>query len=109
MGFCYPGKAASAITVPVQNALPAGMKCLMRTCLISRLLCWWDSMRKLIILALAVKPRSARHQSLEEFLPRGYLPLPHPSPRNQPWLCRNPWFEEQFVLEAQNIIRTMNL
>jgi uracil-DNA glycosylase len=45
----------------------------------------------------------------KEFFPRAYLPLPHPSPRNQPWLCRNPWFEEQFVLEVQNIIRTMNL
>ncbi len=27
-----------------------------------------------------------------EYLPE-YLPLPHPSPRNQMWLKRNPWFE----------------
>ncbi|HET7248319.1 MAG TPA: hypothetical protein VFI79_00620 [Gemmatimonadales bacterium] len=26
-----------------------------------------------------------------------YLPLPHPSPRNQPWLQHHPWFERQLV------------
>ena len=31
-----------------------------------------------------------------EYLPR-YLPLPHPSPRNRPWLARNPWFTTQVL------------
>ena len=31
-----------------------------------------------------------------EFLPE-FLPLPHPSPRNQLWLKQNPWFEETVV------------
>ena len=25
------------------------------------------------------------------------LPLPHPSPRNNPWLKRNPWFEAELI------------
>lgn len=25
------------------------------------------------------------------------VPLPHPSPRNGPWLKRNPWFEEELL------------
>jgi uracil-DNA glycosylase len=25
------------------------------------------------------------------------LPLPHPSPRNNIWLRRNPWFDEEIV------------
>ena len=25
------------------------------------------------------------------------LPLPHPSPRNNIWLKRNPWFEQQVI------------
>jgi uracil-DNA glycosylase len=25
------------------------------------------------------------------------VPLPHPSPRNNLWLRRNPWFEEQVL------------
>jgi len=27
-----------------------------------------------------------------------YLPLPHPSPRNQRWLKQNPWFEREVLL-----------
>lgn len=26
-----------------------------------------------------------------------YFPLPHPAPRNTPWLQRNPWFEQDLV------------
>jgi uracil-DNA glycosylase len=32
----------------------------------------------------------------KEYLPE-YLPLPHPSPRNQMWLKRNPWFERDLL------------
>lgn len=30
-----------------------------------------------------------------------FLPLPHPSPRNQMWLKRNPWFEAEVVPELR--------
>jgi uracil-DNA glycosylase len=26
-----------------------------------------------------------------------FIPLPHPSPRNQPWFSRHPWFEEELL------------
>jgi len=32
----------------------------------------------------------------QEYLPE-FLPLPHPSPRNQLWLKQNPWFEGEVV------------
>ena len=32
----------------------------------------------------------------ERYAPR-WLPLPHPSPRNQPWLARHPWFERDLL------------
>jgi uracil-DNA glycosylase len=31
-----------------------------------------------------------------EYLPE-FIPLPHPSPRNQLWLKRNPWFERDLL------------
>ncbi len=34
-------------------------------------------------------------------LARGQLPLPHPSPRNQLWLTRNPWFETELLPVAR--------
>ena len=30
-------------------------------------------------------------------LAHGVLPLPHPSPRNRPWVIHNPWFEAELV------------
>lgn len=30
-----------------------------------------------------------------DYLPLGYLPMPHPSWRNTAWLRRNPWFEAE--------------
>ncbi|MEO0877517.1 MAG: uracil-DNA glycosylase family protein, partial [Bacteroidota bacterium] len=32
----------------------------------------------------------------ESYLPE-FLPLPHPSPRNQIWLRKNSWFEAEVV------------
>jgi uracil-DNA glycosylase len=29
------------------------------------------------------------------------IPLPHPSPRNRPWLRKNPWFEEELLPELR--------
>ncbi|HET8553465.1 MAG TPA: uracil-DNA glycosylase family protein [Rhodanobacteraceae bacterium] len=36
-----------------------------------------------------------------DFIDDGLLPLPHPSPRNQMWFRRNPWFEAELVPDLQ--------
>lgn len=33
------------------------------------------------------------------------LPLPHPSPRNQLWLKRHPWFETELLPELRRLVR----
>ena len=33
------------------------------------------------------------------------FPMPHPSPRNNVWLKRNPWFEDELVPELQRRVR----
>ncbi|MEZ4585951.1 MAG: uracil-DNA glycosylase family protein [Gemmatimonadales bacterium] len=33
------------------------------------------------------------------------IPLPHPSPRNQRWLVRNPWFEKELVPVLRRAVR----
>lgn len=33
------------------------------------------------------------------------LPLPHPSPRNNGWLQRNPWFEAEVLPELKARVR----
>jgi uracil-DNA glycosylase len=41
-----------------------------------------------------------------EYAPQ-YIPLPHPSPRNQPWFKRHAWFEEQLIPMPQTRIKTI--
>jgi uracil-DNA glycosylase len=48
-------------------------------------------------------------QGWKEYLPLGYLPLAHPSPRNRPWLTKNPRFEEELVEELRAVIQTLKL
>ena len=40
----------------------------------------------------------------KEYLP-DYFPLVHPSPRNQIWMSRHPWFEAQVVPDLKKIIQ----
>ena len=48
-------------------------------------------------------------KAAEEYLPLGYIPLPHPSPRNQPWLSTNPWFEKELIPVIQAAVRSLRL
>jgi uracil-DNA glycosylase len=43
----------------------------------------------------------------KEYLPNGVLPLPHPSPRNNIWLKKNPWFEEEVLGELKSKIKSI--
>lgn len=43
-------------------------------------------------------------KNYREFLPH-FLPLVHPSPRNQIWLKKNPWFEEEVIPSLQQRIQ----
>ena len=42
----------------------------------------------------------------QEYLP-DFLPLPHPSPRNQLWLKQNPWYEQDVVPQLQEIVKNL--
>lgn len=39
-----------------------------------------------------------------EYLPH-FVPLPHPSPRNQMWLKRNPWFVHEVLPFVRSVVR----
>ena len=42
-------------------------------------------------------------RNYKEYLPL-YLPLPHPSPRNNIWLKKNPWFAKELLPELKILI-----
>lgn len=110
MGFCYPGKAASGDNPPRpecaplwQRELNAHLPDITLTLLIGQYAqTYYLGERRKATLSDTVR-------AWQEYLPQGYLPLAHPSPRNQPWLVKNPWFEAELVPELQGIIQVMKL
>ena len=43
-------------------------------------------------------------KNYREFLPH-FLPLVHPSPRNQLWQAKNPWFAQEVIPTLQNLVK----
>jgi len=107
MGFCYPGKGKTGDLPPRPECAPA----------------WHDLLfsemnkSKLVILigayAQAYYVKESRRKTLTdtvnnyvEYLPDFFV-LPHPSPRNNIWMKKNPWFETDVLPELRNHVRTI--
>lgn len=91
-GFCYPGRAPGGDLPPRPECAPrwhapllAAMPALRLTLVIGR----HAQAHHLGPRAKATLTATVR--AFADYLP-GVFPLPHPSPRNEPWLLANPWF-----------------
>jgi uracil-DNA glycosylase len=92
MGFCYPGTGKSGDLPPRAECSPTWRE---------QLLSHLPNLELTLVIgayALAYHLPEAKGSLTEtvrdwrEYWP-GIVPLPHPSPRNNIWLRRNPWFE----------------
>lgn len=45
-------------------------------------------------------------QDYQDFLPQ-YFPIVHPSPRNQIWMAKNPWFAKEVLPDLKRRVRTI--
>jgi uracil-DNA glycosylase len=98
MGFCYPGKGRS-------GDLPPRPECAAL---------WRDELHrhlKKVQLTLLIGQYAQQYyledkakdtltdtvRAYKEYLPLGYFPLVHPSPRNVGWFKKNPWFEQEVI------------
>jgi len=96
MGFCFPGSGKSGDLPPRPECEPAWRK---------RLLDQLHDLELVLVLGRYAQLYhfDAAGLSLTELVKswRSYwpkiVPLPHPSPRNNPWLRRNPWFEAELL------------
>ncbi|MEQ9468106.1 MAG: uracil-DNA glycosylase family protein [Ekhidna sp.] len=103
MGFCYPGSGKSGDLPPRPECAPLWHE---------KLMGHFNSLKLILLVGqyaqkyyLGDTARATLTETVkayEEYLPR-YLPLPHPSPRNQLWIKKNPWFELELLphLKAQ--------
>ena len=97
MGFCFPGTGKGGDLPPRKECAEAWRKPVLEqlenielTLVIGQYALDWH-------IADGKKMRlTDRVASWQSFMP-DMLPLPHPSPRNNRWLKRNPWFEEEVL------------
>jgi uracil-DNA glycosylase len=105
MGFCYPGKGVSGDLPPRQECAP-----LWHNQLLSKM--------ENIKLTILIGQYAQKHYLGEKFQPTltenvrnfklflpNYLPLVHPSPRNNIWQKKNPWFEAEVVPVLQVLVK----
>jgi uracil-DNA glycosylase len=96
MGFCFPGTGKSGDLAPRPECAPAWR---------DRLLGHLRHLEVTLVVGqyaqgyhLSGKPPSLTEtvRAWQTYWPK-VIPLPHPSPRNNIWLSRNPWFEKELL------------
>ncbi len=107
MGFCYPGKGKSGDLPPRPECarhwhaqLLAHLPRVQLTLLVGKYA------QDYFLGNRAKATLTDTVAAWETYLP-DYMPLPHPSPRNQFWLRRHPWFEEETVPVLQQQISAL--
>jgi uracil-DNA glycosylase len=97
IGYCYPGKGASGDLPPRRECADLWLGHLLARLPRIELTLLIGQYAQRHFLGPNRKPTlTATTHAWREYAPR-YAPLPHPSPRNQPWLKAHPWFERQVV------------
>ncbi|MCP3981780.1 MAG: uracil-DNA glycosylase family protein [bacterium] len=104
MGFCYPGTGKSGDLPPRPECAPAWRAPLLdqlRNVELTLILGRWAMQYH-----LDDAPRTVTEAVLnwKKNWPT-VVALPHPSPRNQSWMKKNPWFEEELLPKLRRRVR----
>jgi uracil-DNA glycosylase len=96
MGFCYPGSGKSGDLPPRPECAPAWREQLLGQLCQLRMTIVLGQYAQLYHFGRTNKSLTELVKSWRTYWPNK-VPLPHPSPRNNLWLRRNPWFEAEVV------------
>ena len=106
MGFCYPGTGKSGDLPPRPECEVAWRK---------QLMAYLPNLKLTLVLGKYAQAYhfDKTHSSLTELVGawQSYwpdkVPLPHPSPRNNIWLSKNPWFEAEVLPPLRQTITSI--
>lgn len=105
MGFCYPGRGKSGDLPPRSECAPLWHDRLLPHLIGRRLtLLIGQYAQKQYLGKRRYRTLTATVQHWDDYLPQ-YFPLPHPSPRNNIWMKKNPWFAAEVLPELRQCIR----
>ncbi|HEY7566064.1 MAG TPA: uracil-DNA glycosylase family protein [Gemmatimonadaceae bacterium] len=97
MGFCYPGRGNGGDMPPRPECAALWLdKLLARLPRIELTLLIGQYAQRHFLGGRRKQSLAATVEAWREYAPL-HIPLPHPSPRNQPWFKRHPWFERRLV------------
>ena len=102
MGFCYPGAGKSGDLPPRPECAPKWRRAILDempnlklTLVIGQFAARWH------LGGIQQKNLTETVRNWPNYVANGYLPLPHPSPRNNIWLKKNLWFETEVLPELR--------
>lgn len=102
MGYCYPGRGKSGDLPPRRECAELWLDKLLGHLQEIRLtLLVGQYAQKHFLGAKRKATLTATVEAWQAYVP-DFFPLPHPSPRNTPWLRRHPWFEESLLPELRH-------
>ena len=104
MGFCYPGKGMSGDLAPRaecasrwhHQVIPEFKQVKLTLIIGQYAQAYYLGKKRKTNLTETVK-------AWQEYSPK-FIPLPHPSPRNNRWFKSNPWFEDSVIPEIKKAI-----
>ena len=98
MGFCYPGRGTGGDNPPRPECAPLWHEAVLKTLPnIELTLLIGQYAHAYYLKAKRKATLGDTVRAWRDYEPSGYIPLVHPSPRNQIWLKRNTWFETDVV------------
>ena len=104
MGFCYPGHGKSGDLPPRPECAPLWHKLLLSKMNKLNLILLFGQYAQQYYLKEKYKINLTETvRTYQEYLPL-FLPLPHPSPRNQIWVRKHPWFETELIPLLQKLV-----
>lgn len=107
MGFCYPGAGKSGDLPPRPECALAWRK---------KILSEMTNIKLILVIGTYAQNwhmKEVKQKNLTETVRnwQSYgpllLPLPHPSPRNNIWLSKNPWFEQELLPTLKNSVKNL--
>jgi len=108
VGLCYPGRGASGDQAPRPECAPLWLDRLRRRlpAVQTTLLVGRHAQAQVLDAGGGRRTLTATVRQWQDLAPR-YFALPHPSPRNTPWLKAHPWLEDELLPALRKRVREL--